>query len=220
MASRISFLALLIAGYAFGQPGRPLDIVFLVDVSQNMADPSAFAVAGARLATFELGPNDRVAVMSFSSGTKAQTGFTSDAGEIEKAFGKCARTIIRRPGKLCLYDALAVAIEQFPAEPDRSRKRVIAVISNDVDRGSKRGSAEVVREAQAKGVALWGFLMASPFPEPFQRKDGYSGVPYPNVHFAAAQFEPIATATGGKAVIRDTNGYVLRYAITACKGEE
>ncbi len=220
MTLRTCVLLPFLACLAFGNSDPPLDILFMLDVSQNMADPAAFVTAGARLATFELSPNDRVAVMSFSSGAKLQAGFTSDAGEIGKALTRSTRTIVRRSGKRCLYDALTLALEQFPAKLDPSRRRVVAVITNDVDQGSTRAPADIIRDAGAKGVAVWGFLMASPYPDRFQQKNGYPGTRYPDVQFAAKQLQPLAKETGGKVVIRDTNGYVLRYAIAACKGEE
>jgi hypothetical protein len=69
-------------------------------------------------------------------------------------------------------------------------------------------------------VTVWGFLMASPYRDRFQQRNGYPGIPYPDVHFATKQLQPVVKETGGKVVIRDTNGYVLRQAIATCKGEE
>jgi hypothetical protein len=59
---RICVIVCLVTG-VLAQP----DGVFLVDVSQNMLAADSFIAQGARLATYELGSNDRVAVMSFSS---------------------------------------------------------------------------------------------------------------------------------------------------------
>ncbi len=219
MLLRICTSLLCFATLAAGK-SKPLDILFLLDVSQNMSGPTDFVIAGARLATFELGQSDRVAVVTFSSGPKTRVGFTGDGQKIEKAFGNANRTVVRLSGKVRLYDALCAAIDQFPAMPDPNRKRVIAVITNDVDRGSTRGPTDVIREAKTRGVAIWGFLIASPYARRFQQKNGHPGVPYPDVHAAAQQLEPVAGATGGKVSIRDPNGYVLREAIAACKGEE
>ncbi len=199
---------------------KPLDILFVLDVSQNMTYTMNFVAAGAHLATFELTSSDRVAVISFSSSAKIQTGFTSDATKIEKAFNAAIRPTVRRPGKLCLYDALSLALEQFPATPDAARRRVVAVITNDVDQGSTRTPADIIREAGARGIAIWGFLIANPYPAELRQKGGPPHFPYPDANVAAQELQRTVKETGGKVLVVDTNGYILRRAIAACKGEE
>jgi hypothetical protein len=151
---------LFIAGLAYANPERTFDILFLIDVSENMSRPADFVIAGARLATFEFRPGDRVAVVSYSSKAKTQTGFTRDAQEIEKALGKSHAGLVRLSSKAHLYDALFSSIEKFPSTPDLNRKRVIAVITNDVDHASAREPAEIIREARGRDVAVWVFLIA------------------------------------------------------------
>jgi hypothetical protein len=220
MAPKSCLLPLLFAGFAFAQTSSPLDIAFVLDVSRNMDRTMNFVAAGARLATFELGSDDRVAVISYSSGAKLQTGFTSDGTKIQEAFNAAIHPAIRRSGKLCLYDAVSLALEQFPAAPDAARRRVIAVITNDVDQGSRRTPADIIREAGARGVAVWGFFIASPAPDIARSKVAHREIPYPDAGFAARQLQPTLNKTGGKAVVVDTNGYILRRAIAVCKGEE
>jgi len=219
MVLRTCFGLLFVAGLAVADSDHPLDILFLIDVSENMSRPADFVIAGARLATFEFRPGDRVAVVSYSSKAKTQTGFTGEAQEIEKAFGKSNGALVRLSRKAHLYDALFSSIEQFPSTPDLNRKRVIAVITNDVDHASACEPADIIREARARGVAVWVFLIASPYASRIQQKNGHPGVPYPDVDFAAQQLEPIAKGTGGKVSIKRPDGYVLRQAIADCRGE-
>jgi hypothetical protein len=194
------------------------DIVVLLDVGQNMTAPASFVARGARLAAYELGPTDRIAVMSFSSSTKVQLGLTSNTEKMDEALRKATRTTFRVTAKHPLYDAIREAIDQFPQPPSPKRRSTIVVITNDVDGGSVHTPDELIREAKARGVAIWVFLVANPYPQPGRVQNGYPRIPYPDVQFAADQFRPIAEKTGGNVVIRDMNGYVLRQAIAACKG--
>lgn len=220
MTQKSCSLLLLFASCASAQTDSPLDIAFVLDVSQNMTYTMNFVAAGAHLATFELTSSDRVAVISFSSGATIQTGLTSDTAKIEKAFNAAIRPTFRRPGKLCLYDAVSLALERFPATPDSGRRRVVAVITNDVDQGSTCTAADIIREAGARGVAVWGFLIANPYPAELRQKGGAPHFPYPDVHFAVQLLQPTFNKTGGRMLVVDTNGYILRRAIAACKGEE
>lgn len=202
-----------------GQPGA-INVVFLLDVSETMFGPDSFIASGARLATYELESNDRVAVLSFSSGVKVDSGFTADTGKIDEAFWKATRTLVRGNPARRLYDAVITAIEQFPKADSSNAKRVVAIITNDVDRASVHNSDEVIRKAKERGVAIWAFLIANPYSDSAHVRNGYPRIPYPDVQFATDQLRPIAAETGGKASIHDMNGYVLRQAIAACKGKD
>jgi uncharacterized protein (DUF58 family) len=209
--------ALCFAGAVFAKADG-VDVVFLLDVSQTMFGPDRFIASGARLATYQLESNDRVAVLSFSSGVKLDSGFTAETGKIDAAFWKATRTLVRSNRARPLYDALITAIEQFPKGDSLHSKRVVAVITNDVDHASVHHSDEVIREAKERAVAIWAFLIANPYSDPAHVRNGYPRIPYPDVQFAADQLRPITAETGGKASIHDMNGYVLRQAIAACKG--
>lgn len=197
-----------------------VDVVFLLDVSETMFRPDSFIASGARLATYELESNDRLAVLSFSSGVKVDSGFTADAGKIDEAFWKATRTLVRSNRARRLYDAVIIAIERFPRADSSNAKRVVAVITNDVDRASVHNSDEVIRKAKERGVAIWAFLIANPYSDPAHVRNGYPRIPYPDAQFAADQLRPIAAETGGKVSIHDMNGYGLRKAIAACKGKD
>jgi uncharacterized protein (DUF58 family) len=194
------------------------DIVFVLDVSENMLGADSFIARGARLATRELRSNDRVAVMSFSSGVKVHLPFTSDKEKLDDAFRKATRTSFRWTGARRMYDAVLTAINQFPIGSSTRGNKVIAVITNDVDSGSAHRPDELVHEAAARGVSIWAFLIANPYADPTHVQNGYPRIPYPDVQFAADELRTITDRTGGKVSIHDTNGYILRQAIAACKG--
>lgn len=213
-------LALLLACNLAGLFARPLDIVFLLDASDAMIHPAEFVVAGARLATYEFQDDDQVAVVSYSSGVKVRSGFTSDASRIERAFHSCIRTRITRGGQSGLYQALLTAIGLFSNRADPSRDRVIAVITNDNGLSAKNVVRDVISEARAKQAVISFFLVASPFSDVGTARWNLPRVPYPDIHLAAQQLERLASETGGKIYIKDPNGYVLRQIIEVCRGEE
>lgn len=59
-----------------------LDIIFLLDISPDMIEPERRIAAGARLATYELSSDDRVALITFSSRAKTILPFTSDPRQV------------------------------------------------------------------------------------------------------------------------------------------
>lgn len=196
----------------------PLDLIFVLDVSQNMLEPGRFVVAGAHLATFELNADDRVTVMSAGPDVEWHSGPTSDSGEIERAFQRAQPRTFGSRGKARLYDAAWRAIERFPAAQGK-RRRFVILITNDADRGSNHAADELTRESKAKGVVIQAFLIRNQHLDPSRHNTGYQRMPYPDLQSAAEQLRSVTNPTGGTVSVVDMNGYVLRQAIAACKRE-
>jgi hypothetical protein len=89
-----------------------------------------------------------------------------------------------------------------------------------VDLGSKHEPSELIRDGKAKGVALWVFLMGDPRRSQWRQGNGYPPIPYPDVSFAQKELRAIAVATGGDALVKQTDGYTLRKVIVKCKGKD
>jgi hypothetical protein len=121
-------------------------MALVMDTRQYMIHPDRFITDGARLAIQELGSHDRVAVITFASGIKVNLPFSGNPREISRAIGGVASTSVLRPGKQRLYDAILVALQQFPATAEAGLKRVVAVITNDVDLGSKHGIRRILTQ--------------------------------------------------------------------------
>lgn len=222
MIGRACVAALLVAGFASSQTEAGLDVVFLLDVSRSMIQPQRTVTSGARLATYELSPGDRVAVMRFSSGIKTYLHLSSDTKEIVRAFHKASGTVIELEGKLHVHDALFAAVEEFPEAADPGRRRAIVLVTNDSDRGSARGAQEVIAEAVRRQAAVSAVLVTLPYPIR-RRPVGLpiplpTEAPYPDVEAAASQLQPIAASTGGDVRIRSLSGYLLRQLISHAKG--
>ena len=211
-----AILYLGLVTWASAQTAR-FDIVLVLDTGQNMIEADRFITEGARLAVHELGSSGRAAVITFASGIKLNLGFSDNSREISQAVGRAIRTSVARPGKQRLYDAIFMAIQQFPATPELGTKRVVAVLTNDVDRGSTHGPSELMQEAKSKGVAIRVFLVGNPYPNQLRQGNGYPTIPYPDVNFAQKELRPLALATGGEALVKELDGYVLRQVIMACR---
>ncbi len=213
------FVGLVLFSAVASHTAQPdsLQLMFLLDVSSTMIEPQRYIVAGSRLAGRQLRAADNVAVMSFASGTKMHLPFSSDPSAIQRGLKNAVRTVVQWSSKVRLYDAMFTGIASFPVAGN-SRKRVLAVITDDIDRGSRHEAADVIRSAQERRLEVWIFLIAPPHsdsPLPEQPR-----ISHPNVDAAKVTLRRIAESTGGGVLIRDINGYVLREIIVLCRGSE
>jgi hypothetical protein len=140
---RFCLAAICLAAIAAAQTDA-IDLVLVLDVSQNMAEPGKFIREGVHLATYELGAEEKISVVSFCSEVKILSPFTVDTKQIEGAFRKAKPPTLRMSGKRRLYDAIFAAIQQFAPMPNLNRNRAVAVITNDVDKGSIRQPQELI----------------------------------------------------------------------------
>jgi hypothetical protein len=195
-----------------------LDLVLAIDVSTNMAGQQEIIKEGAHLATYELNEGDRVAVMSYANKAKLISDFTADAAQIEQVLQKVNPPLFKNSDLQCLNDAIFEAFKQFPQKPEPERKRVVAIITNNVDRGSAHRDSELINAAKAKNISVWVFLVHSPKTNssPVLRIQKPSS--YPNVRFAEERLELFAEEMGGGARVIETNGYTLRKVFAVCKG--
>lgn len=194
-----------------------IDLVLILDVGQNMAEPIKLIREGVHLATYEIGAEDKISVMSFCSEIKILSPFTVNTKQVEGAFTKAKPPILRMSGKRLLYDAIFDGIQQFLPMANLNRNRAVAVITNDVDRGSSHQPQELIEEARSKNIIIWMFLIGNPYANPSDF-DKYVRVPYPDVVLAKEQLGPLATKTGGKISVYVMDKNVLKKAIAACKG--
>jgi len=203
---------------AAAKAATPRDIFVVLDVSQNMAEADRFVVAGAHLATFELAPSDRVAVISAASHAKWHSGLTGKGEEIEHALRSAQPGVTLGRSAFRLFDAAVSVLERVPGTDD-GRERYLVLITNQTDQGSAHLPEEVIREAKRKHVAVHAFLVRDPSADTPRQSNGYPHISHADVQLGAEQLRPIAEATDGSVTILDGNGYVLRKAIATCKGD-
>jgi uncharacterized protein (DUF58 family) len=207
-----AFLAITHAAYSGVACERTtaVDAVFVLDLGQSMIYVQKGLASGARLAAFELSPEDRVAILGFSSEFKTFLPLGQHLQEFDTAFRDASSRPAGRRGTSRLFDALLGAMALFPVAKDTTRCPVVFAITNDEDRGSTHGGADVVRAAAAKGVVISFVLIRNPIPMVRAR--------YPDVDAAAGRLREVAVPTGGNVVVRDFSNYILRQLVASAHG--
>jgi len=194
----------------------PFDLVFVLDVSPNMAEPSAFIREGARLAAHELTPDDRIALLSYSSSITRHLEFADSRGQFANAVWRATSRSIRKSAPRLLHDSIHAAIQMFPTTPNVHRRRAIAVVTNDADQGSSHEPTALIQDANRRSVAIWVFLVKDP---QSVKPIGSRHNPYPDIANVVKEIHQLANETGGEVVLKEPNGYVLRQIIEDCRAK-
>jgi len=129
----------------FGQTLPALDAVLLVE------DSIAATSLVRRSDLSSLGPDDRVAVMTFAGTQSLKLAFGADRAEAGRAIG----TLDSReaPSTVRLLDAVAEAIALFDAVPDPSRRRAVFLVFSAEDNSSVQ-TMDGVRAALLRSQVL------------------------------------------------------------------
>ena len=157
-----------------GETDTPIGIVLVIDTSGSMRAQNKMesAKAAARQFVSSKLPNDQVAVVSFSDQPQVVTGFTTDAGALNRAIDGLAAA-----GETALFDGVRTAATLFGDRPDLQAN--IVVLSDGADTVSQNG----VDEAQASVLSAKAALFAV----------GLRGG-----EFDAASLTRLASASGGQ----------------------
>lgn len=144
----------------FDMGGDPLSVVILLQCSSRI-EPllPGLRKTGILFTQQVLGPGGEAAVVSFSDSIDKLLDFSRDTDRIEKTV---AQLKVGTPGSR-LYDALAAGVEMLTGrgegvtgEPGAHvRRRVLVVVSEAVDAGSRSKLGEVLRRAQLVGVTIY-----------------------------------------------------------------
>ena len=128
-----------------------LTLLLALDVSKTMAGP-AFEAARASLDALvqALGPNDRVAVVTFGEGYRPVVPFTSDRDRVRAAVARLEAADKRT----VLYTALYAALDSVKAAGLPGRRALI-LFSDGADDGSALTLEDCVRRARENEVAIF-----------------------------------------------------------------
>lgn len=138
------------------QTRKPMGIILVLDSSGSMKGKPLFDEKdAARVFIDEMKPQDRIAVIGFSSAPQLLAGFTEDKIALYEALEK-----IQADGETALYDALFMALEATTQE-DLMQKNVV-VLSDGKDTTSTHTAAEVIDKAISQKVAIFAFGLTSP----------------------------------------------------------
>lgn len=126
----------------------PMDVLLLMDSSGSMAgEPIKQAKSAAKGFVEALGPNDRVAVISFADTVKLVQDYTTDRAQTNAAIdGLTAK------GNTALYDATAAAA--FKAGTSPSSRRAVILLSDGAQAGVKMVTTRDQAIAAATGVGV------------------------------------------------------------------
>ncbi len=138
------------------QTKEPVGIVLALDTSGSMKGKPLFdAKDAARIFIDEMKPQDRIAIIGFSTSPQLLTDFTTDKTKLYDALNQ-----IQANGDTALYDALFLALEQGDAT--NLKQQNIVILSDGKDTNSTHSADEVTSLASQNKVLIFAFGLSSP----------------------------------------------------------
>ena len=142
---------------SFDIGNAPLSMAIVVETSSGVeALLPAVRRTGILLTQKVLGADGEAALIGYNNEVDRLLNFTTDDDAIEKAVGN----IQMGTSGTHLYDALSQAVALLRARSS-SRRRVIVVLAEDVDRGSEEKLAQVISEAQLADITIYSVGLSS-----------------------------------------------------------
>lgn len=141
----------------FDLGGDPLSLVILVETSSRL-DPILPEIkkTGILFTQTVMGQHGEAAIVGFNDGVDKLQDFTASGDEIENTLSQLqAGTSGAR-----LFDAMSVAVEMLSGRPEATaekpgRRRVLIILSEALDLGSKTKLGAVLRQAQLANVTIY-----------------------------------------------------------------
>ena len=127
----------------------PARIVLLVDNSLTIRADVEKLEQAAREFAYEIFEGDKLLIVGYDEEAEIVSDWTDDAKSIESSL-----KLFRKKGQPHLFDAATAVIEQaLRAMP--GQKRVIVVISDGLDRGSKTSFEKILGELQKQDITVY-----------------------------------------------------------------
>ena len=127
----------------------PARIVLLVDNSLSIrADVDKLEQATREFA-YEIYEGDKLLIVGYDEQAEIVSDWTDDANAIEKSL-----KLFRKKGQPHLFDAIRAVVAEA-LRPLQGQKRIIVVISDGLDRGSKATFEETLAELQAENIMVY-----------------------------------------------------------------
>jgi VWFA-related protein len=127
----------------------PAHIVLLVDNSLSIRADVEKLEAAAREFAYEIFQGDKLLIVGYDEEAEIVADWTDDAKSIESAL-----KLFRKKGQPHLFDAMRAVIEQA-LRPLTGQKRIIVVISDGLDRGSKATFEDTLAELQSENIMVY-----------------------------------------------------------------
>jgi VWFA-related protein len=127
----------------------PARIVLLVDNSLTIRADVERLEQAAREFAYEIFEGDKLLIVGYDEEAEIVSDWTDDAKSIESSL-----KLFRKKGQPHLFDAASAVIDQaLRAAP--GQKRVIVVISDGLDRGSKTSFEKILAELQKQDITVY-----------------------------------------------------------------
>ena len=187
----------------------PAHIVLLVDNSLTIRADVEKLEQATREFAYEIYEGDKLLIVGYDEHAEIVADWTDDAKSIESSL-----KLFRKKGQPFLFDAIRAVIEEA-LRPLQGQKRIIVVISDGLDRGSKASFEQTMAELQAENIVVYA-VQAVDRTRGAIRRD----VPKPRVVIdklaegTGGQIFPIDHAADAAKAICDElrkNRYVLSY---------
>lgn len=127
----------------------PAHIVLLVDNSLSIRADVEKLEASAREFAYEIYKGDKLLIVGYDEQAEIVSDWTDDAQAIEKSL-----KLFRKKGQPYLFDAIRAVVAEA-LRPLQGQKRIIVVISDGLDRGSKSTFEETLAELQADNIMVY-----------------------------------------------------------------
>jgi VWFA-related protein len=130
----------------------PVSLVVLIQ-SSGISSPALARIdqVGPMIKPLVVGERGQAAVIAFDDEVRVLAPFTSDASRISSSFQNIAHRSMR---KARMLDAVAEGVKMLDTRPANNR-RVMLLLSESRDRGSKADLKDVIEMAQRAGVAMY-----------------------------------------------------------------
>ena len=136
---------------SFSPDPSPARIVLLVDNSLTIRADVEKLEQAAREFAYEIYEGDKLLIVGYDEQAEIVADWTDDAKKIEASLKS-----FRKKGTPHLFDALkAVSEEALKPLAATSQKRVVVIISDGVDRGSKTRFDEILNELQLQDITVY-----------------------------------------------------------------
>jgi VWFA-related protein len=127
----------------------PAKIVLLVDNSLTIRADVARLEQAAREFAYEIYEGDKILIVGYDEQAEIVSDWTDDAKSIEKSL-----KLFRKKGQPHLFDAIRAVLEEA-LRPMPSQKKIIVVISDGLDRGSKATFENTLAELQSENITVY-----------------------------------------------------------------
>lgn len=169
---------------------QPVAVVIVIQTDEGVA-PLLDQVRplGVLFSGLLLGQPGEAAVITYADKVRLVQGFSGDATTLERSL----KSITASGGKARLDDALMRAISILRNQP-KAKRRVVITFSDGFDTGSKSSPLEVIRDATAGGVSIYGLRFAPAYE--IWRQNDSSGLSQNTPNYGAMSGNPSEAEAG------------------------